>query len=273
MDNLIEYIKDCIKPRDETEFCEVNTFDRDLFDGLKQDGIMISDSVPDPCDAKNCDAKNCEYVKIGDRYLIRKCFRELDWYVDSGSGSATFNWDNTQEPIYRRLLPPPDETVNHSLIIKSVMDETDAAKDKVYVEYGVRWGTNVRVVSESVREIHGVDLCVPQYELPSNCKFWKGYTDDFSKETLPSLTYHFAFVDADHAFSSAYSDFLNLYKYLQPGGYVFLHDTYPCAERFLDPGACNDCYKTPMQIKKTFPEAEIVTLPLNPGVTIVRKVA
>lgn len=266
MDAIIDYIKSCIKPRDETEFCEVNTFDTDTFDRLKQDGIMIADSEPDS------NTPDCEWVKIGDRYLIRKCLRDLEWLVDDAfDNNAMKIFVDTQEPIYRRLLPPPDETVDHALIIKSVIQEVDPLKESVYIEYGVRWGNNMNTISPYVKEAHGVDLQLPAQKLGDNCKFWKGYTDDFSKKVMPSLKYQFAFVDADHAFSSAYADFAHLYEHLQPGGYIFLHDTYPCAERFLEPGACNDCYKTPIQIKRSFPNAEVLTLPLNPGVTIVRK--
>ena len=34
---------------------------------------------------------------------------------------------------------------------------------------------------------------------------------------------------------------------------------------------CNDCYKTPIEIKNKYKNLEIITLPLNPGVTIIRK--
>lgn len=59
-------------------------------------------------------------------------------------------------------------------------------------------------------------------------------------------------------------DFESIYLYIDQGGYIFLHDTYPCSKEFLDPNACNDCYQTPLLIKQKYKDnIEIITLPLN----------
>ena len=107
--------------------------------------------------------------------------------------------------------------------------------------------------------------------LPNNCEFFQMTTDKFSSNFLPSIKFNAAFIDADHSSISGFKDFENLYKFLQPGGYIFLHDTYPCVDYLLSPTFCNDCYKTPIKIKKTYSDIEILTFPFNPGLTIVRK--
>jgi len=264
MNNLTNYIKKSIKPKNDTEFCEIEKFDENLFNRMRQDGIMICNSKPKD------GIENCEFVKIGNKYLIKKAKRELYWLMNTNN-KTFFNWDSSKDPIYKRLVPPPDETVNHALIIKSVIQEVDPFAKEVYIEYGVRSGHNLNEISRYIKEGYGIDLVQPYNILSYNCKFWKCYTDRFSKEILPGLDYYFAFIDADHSFESSYNDFVNLYNYIRPGGYIFLHDTYPCEQRLLTPAGCNDCYKTPIEIKKSFPEAEIVTLPLNPGLSIVRK--
>lgn len=258
MDELIKYIKDCIKPRDETEFIETEKFDLIKFYRLKQDGMMI-------CKEKPNTNKDIEWVQVGNYYIIKKAFRPTHWYIDKD----TFIWNDTSEPIYRRLLPPPDESVNHFFIINSILKQTNP-NNKSYLEYGVRTGECLYKMSQLVKNSYGVDIQNPQI-LMSNSQFFRMYTDVFSKEILPHLTINYAFVDADHKFESAYNDFVNIYNKMENDGYIFLHDTYPCEPSFLTPGGCYDCYKTPIQIKKDFPGIQILTLPLNPGVTIVHK--
>ena len=260
MDNIIDYLKACLKPKDNTEFYQCQSFDPLIFSQMKQDAIMITNSPPPDY------LLLCEFVKVGQYYIIKKCFRDLAWLNTNG----TFEWDTSQEPLYRRLLPPPDESVDHPLIISNIIKESEPS-DKTYIEYGVRTGTTLNAIAPLVSKTFGVDIQENPYGVPSNCSFYKAFTNDFSMQILPTLQYQFAFVDADHKFESAFQDFQHLYRYIQPGGYVFLHDTYPCEKRFLDPGACNDCYKTPLAIKKAYPGIEILTLPLNPGVSIVRK--
>jgi hypothetical protein len=46
--------------------------------------------------------------------------------------------------------------------------------------------------------------------------------------TLHSLKYEFAFINAGQRFESTFKDLKNIYKFIQSGGLVFLHDKYPC---------------------------------------------
>lgn len=260
-ETLITYLKQCLKPRDSTEFWEGDKFDPQVFSQLKQDGIMIVRSPPPP------HLNFAEYIQIGKYHFIKKCFRDLEWLDSSG----TIHFDMTSEPLYRRLLPPPEESVNHALIIASVIAEGKKSHDySNYIEYGVRTGSNIGLISDFVDTMHGVDIAdCPN--IPSNCTFHKSYTNDFSTKVLPSIRYNFAFIDADHKFESCYDDFKHIYKHIDRGGYIFLHDTYPCHIGLLDPGGCNDCYKTPIEIKKNYPGIQLLTFPLNPGVTVIRR--
>lgn len=260
MNNFIEYLKTSLKPRNSTEFVELDHFSPNVFSQLVQDGIMLVKNKPPE------HLMFCEYVKLSDElYLVKKSFKDLEWLNKDGS----FTWNNTGEPLYRRLLPPPDESVNHPLLIFSIIASNNPS-DKTYVEYGVRSGTTLRPISTIVKQSYGVDIQDTPV-VPDNCSFHKSYTDDFSTKYLSSINFHFAFIDADHSFESCMKDFDYIYQSIQSGGYIFLHDTYPCEERFLDKGACHDCYKTPIKIKEKYPNIELVTLPLNPGLTIIRK--
>lgn len=262
MDSIVAYLQSCLQPKDTTEFHTCKYFDKNIFQNMKQDGIMITEhDYP-------FEIECCERVKIGNYYMYKKCIKPLHWLNHDGSFSWTHN--PQEDPLYKRLVPPPDETVNHTLLIKSVIEQCNPS-NKNYVEYGVRWATNISVIAPLVHKAYGVDIAYPP-SIPPNCSFYQMMTNTFSTQMLSTLTFHFAFIDADHKFESCFDDFQHIYQHIQPGGYIFLHDTYPCEQRLLDPGACNDCYKTPLAIKRDYPDAEILTLPLNPGFTIVRKV-
>ncbi len=253
MNELKEYLKECIRPQGEHEYYEGEFLNVDMV----QDGIAIVKECPE--------GDNMESVKIGEYYLVRNCKRQLEWLKEDG----TIQFDTSSEPLYRRLLPPPYETVNHKFIIECVIRET-SNRDKNYVEYGVRSGECINHISKFVSHAYGVDIA-RKPDLERNITYFKAYTDWFSEQVLSNLEYWYAFVDADHSFDAAMRDFSNLYKYIQPGGYVFLHDTYPCEAGLLSVDGCNDCYKTPIEIKGRYPGVEIITLSLNPGLTIVRK--
>jgi hypothetical protein len=97
------------------------------------------------------------------------------------------------------------------------------------------------------------------------------FTDAFSDDVLQTIEFDYAFIDADHSSKQVLTDFINIYKYINKGGYIFLHDTYPCSEIFLRSDYCNDCYLSPIKIRELYPDIEMLTIPINPGLTIIHK--
>jgi hypothetical protein len=260
MINIIKYIRECINPTDETELCIIDNFDENMFNLMKQDAIIIlTNNI-------NIIANDIDHVKINKYTLCRKNKpRQLAWLLENN----TFNFDNTQLPIYRRLIPPPCETVNHAYIIANIIEETDGS-EKNYIEYGVRNGDSIEVVSKKVKKSYGVDMTLYKNKL-HNILMFTMTTDEFSLKYLPDINFDYAFIDADHSHKQVIIDFENILKYINSGGYIFLHDTYPCNEELLNPYFCNDCFLSPIIIKQKYPDIEILTLPLNPGLTIIRK--
>ena len=56
-------------------------------------------------------------------------------------------------------------------------------------------------------------------------------------------------------------------------GFIFLHDTYPYDKSLMDPMFCNDVHLTALYIKQNYnDEFEQVTLPFNPGFTILKRI-
>ena len=275
MEELIDYLKSCLRPTNTNELCNQvdNIFDKNKIDNLVIDGIYISGKADSEL------LYTTEFVKVGNRYIYKKASTTgLEWLNEDG----TFSWSNSQDPMYRRLLPPPVETVNHTLIIKEVLKEYQQANPNLiinYIEYGIRWGANFRQIKDVVSGLcHGVDINIlsDNHNLVSNSnskvKLYEMPTDTFGETIISSISFNAAFIDADHSFKSVLKDFEYIFNKIDIGGYVFLHDTYPCAESFLDPGGCNDCYKVPSIIKEKYQgRLELLTLPLNPGLTIIRK--
>jgi hypothetical protein len=266
LDSLNLYLKKCIGPKGPNEFVESDTFDENAFSSLVQDGFYISKQPP------SSTVKNVEYVKFADHFIIKKCDRSLDWFNEN-TNKTTFT--ESREPIYRRIIPPPCETVDHVLVIKHFLETLKKEQGYCnYIEYGVRDGHSLGKLSQVSDKSYGIDIeRHKKLTVPSNSEFHLMTTDKFSSEKLGDIKFNAAFIDADHSFTSAYRDFRNIFKHIQPKGYIFLHDTYPCNSMLLKKHFCNDCYKTPLQIKKdyTLKELEILTFPLNPGVTVVRK--
>lgn len=259
--NIINYIKQSIDPKNETEYIETLFFDLELYNNLIQDGFYITTNKPDSDQVK-------EYVSIGGYYIIRKVIREIAWLNEAG----LFEWDFGNSSIYRRLIPPPVETLNHTLIISNIMIEIlKNKKDPVYVEFGIRWGENFKTICNlNTSGInYGVDLDISNVTVyPDNSKLFQMKTLDF----IVTESIDLAFIDADHSSSSVIQDFHHLFKHVSSGGYIVLHDTYPCEPMFLSESGCFDCYKVPGYLKKKFHnQMNILTLPLNPGLTIVQK--
>jgi hypothetical protein len=261
MDDIIQYLYNSIQPVDETEMIILDNFNEDKFNSMKQDGIMII--------RKNDTSgisTTIDWVVINNYILLRKNKpNQLEWLNSDGS----FSFDLSRIPIYRRLIPPPWETVDHPFIIASIIKETNG-KNKNYIEYGVRTGECIEVVSKEVNIAYGVDI-LPYNNINTNIQMFCSYTDDYSINKLPYIEYDYALIDADHSSKQVLIDFEYIYKYLKSGGYIFLHDTYPCFIENLKPSACHDCYLSPIIIKQRYPQIEILTLPLNPGLTIIRK--
>ncbi len=172
-------------------------------------------------------------------------------------------------------LKDQDTTFDHSATIAHFCE---LYQPRLFVEYGVAEGKTTRAISPHCEIIWGVDdggVCDPnahKNNIP-NLEAFKMKTDEFNailKERKPVID--MAFIDADHCWTSAFRDFEHLWPYMRDNSIVFLHDTYPTSEKFLASWLCNDCYKTPDNIKNKYGgECEILTIPRNPGLTLVRK--
>lgn len=173
--------------------------------------------------------------------------------------------------IYLRNQPPPVEKFDHTSFISFLADWISPEN---YLELGVRWGENFKIISSKSIKSTAVDLDPIQFDLPENSISYLGTTDDFFDSLDSDERFDLIFIDADHSHEQSLKDFLNSQKFLIEDGFIILHDTYPINDSYLDPSICNDSYKTAHYIKQNLSDSfESITLPFHPGLTIVKKIA
>lgn len=146
----------------------------------------------------------------------------------------------------------------------------------VYVEYGMAACGSMLSVAPYCKRAIGVDIkSHPYMQGIPNLDFYNMSTDMFKERFLDKcaddFTIDMAFIDADHEAEQVVRDFDALYAKLVPNGFIFIHDTYPISEMFTEQGYCGDSYKVPFIIKKKYPGIDIMTIPVQPGMTVIRK--
>jgi|TARA_R110000787_G_scaffold285864_1_gene402553 predicted O-methyltransferase YrrM len=174
------------------------------------------------------------------------------------------------KPIYLRNIPPPAETFNHIYFLEFM---ASWIKPEHYLELGVRSGVSLLKIAPYCNKVTGVDVASPQFEVPANTKIYTTTTDDYFDNINNSYMFDMVFIDADHSYEQSLKDFNNVKNYVIEEGFIFLHDTSPYCKEFTSPKFCDDAYKTALHIKQNYiDEWEIVTLPFNPGLSILKKI-
>ena len=172
------------------------------------------------------------------------------------------------KPIHKRNVPPPAETFNHTeffdLLFKWIRPEC-------YLELGVRHGGNFVTLAKHCKKAIGVDIIDPEFRIEGNMEYSQMTTDKYF-ESLTDETFDAVFIDADHSHTQSLKDFMNVKDRVIEDGFIFFHDTYPWDISMTNRGQCDDVYKTALYIKQNLiDDFEIITLPINPGVTICKK--
>jgi predicted O-methyltransferase YrrM len=141
------------------------------------------------------------------------------------------------------------------------------------LELGVLNGEVFKEIASHSIKATAVDVRDIEFKLPDNAVYYQGTTDSYFKTLHTDVKFDMVFIDADHSYEQSLKDFINIEKYVVDDGFIFLHDTYPHTEEFLDPSICGDTYKTAHYIKSYMSDDfEILTLPFSPGITVVKKI-
>ena len=175
-------------------------------------------------------------------------------------------------PIHLRNTPQEHgraEIIDHAFLISYL---AKWYKPNLYVEYGVRGADCIYQVLPYCKKVWGVDIAPSYYRHP-DFEFFQMSTREFKGvlETRKPVI-DMAFIDACHKSEVVLQDFDDLFPYVIEDGLIFLHDTYPMSREYTSPDYCNDCWRVPNALKNKYQgRIEILTLPVQPGLTMVKK--
>lgn len=157
----------------------------------------------------------------------------------------------------------------HSVFIAHVVNR---AKPAVYLELGVHQNETMGLVAEHNQgtRLLGVDRYDPRERI-KGVEYFIMDTQVFLKERLPTLTtkLDLVFIDADHSYAAVKRDFEEVWPFVEEQGLVLLHDTFPEGKWEEAPGYSGDSWRFAVELRER--GFECVTLPIPPGLTIVRK--
>lgn len=141
-----------------------------------------------------------------------------------------------------------------------------------YLEIGVRHGNVYSIINQYCETCYLVDIKFLDINYSKNTIKFEMSSDDFFKVVDQSIKFDLVFIDGDHSKEQVLKDFLNVKDMVVNDGFILLHDTYPCDERMELPRHSNNAWEAILHIKENFRDDwEIITLPFNPGLTIMKK--
>lgn len=144
-------------------------------------------------------------------------------------------------------------------------------KPSLYLEMGVRGGQCISRVAPHAGRSIGVDLVWPGNT--EGYEFFQCSTREFIDSHLPKFRgVELCFIDADHRHESVLADYEGVRPFMADSGIIILHDTFPEEEWRTGFHESGDCWRTASYIREHASEynIEIVTLPVPPGLSIIR---
>ena len=166
--------------------------------------------------------------------------------------------------------------------------EIGVGESSIYLSYLARkWGrriyhcdiapgkiVNPATVDGYLRPI-GENLALSEgvWSEKDNSILYVGASDDLFVDLNPK-NFALSFIDGDHLYPQARTDFFNIEERTVENGYIILHDTHPPEPDFLREERCGSVWKLRQEIEIN-PRFDCITLPkgcaINVGLTIVRK--
>lgn len=141
-----------------------------------------------------------------------------------------------------------------------------------YLEIGVRHGSVYKLINKYCKNCYLVDVKFLDIDYSDNTIKFEMTSDNFFQIIDTSIKFDLVFIDGDHSKEQVLKDFLNAKDMVVDDGFIILHDTYPCNEWMELPRHSNNAWEAVLDIKQKYRDDwEIVTLPFNPGLTIMKK--
>lgn len=147
-------------------------------------------------------------------------------------------------------------------------------KPECYLEIGILNGESLTRIQKHAKECYGVDVKLAHRNYDNNVKLFEMTSDEFFAKLNPTIKFDMVFIDGDHSKDQVYKDFINSKDRVIEDGLVVLHDTVPMDDKMTAPWFCHDAWEAAKRIKQEFiNEWEVLSLPFNPGITVMRKIS
>ena len=148
-------------------------------------------------------------------------------------------------------------------------------RPKVYVELGLFHCDLFNRMIPYAEKLIGVDMNPAAggfMQQSDKAQFFNGTTQEFAKELQKNpLKIDLLFIDADHAKDAVLQDFHDFFPFVAPHGLILFHDTHPKDEWMMQRALCDTAYQAIEELAKNTSEYELMTIPINPGLTLCRK--
>jgi predicted O-methyltransferase YrrM len=164
----------------------------------------------------------------------------------------------------------------HCKIIEKI---AEGMKPSVYVELGIFMGQTLNRVAQHVGEGYAVDVedrcnnIVDKQKIRSFKETTNKFADRWRLEINKPID--LIFIDADHSRDAVFCDVKNFWPYLVADtGLMLLHDMWPPTKALTTSVRCGNAYESKNDIMDFIgigKDAEIITLPVQYGLTIIRK--
>jgi len=146
-------------------------------------------------------------------------------------------------------------------------------KPQKYLEIGIYRAGLINRLIPLIPEITAVDVDPDSgkfIDSSNNVKFVNLDSQKFWK-TSPDSYYDLIFIDGNHSREAVLVDFQGALRSIKAEGIILLHDTYPVDKEATNPARCDTGYLAIEMLGHKTNEFEMMTIPVHPGLTLVRK--
>ena len=148
-------------------------------------------------------------------------------------------------------------------------------RPKVYVELGIFHCDLFNRMIPHAEKLIGVDMNPAAgsfMQQSEKVHFFNGTTQQFAQQLQENpLQIDLLFIDADHAKEAVLQDFHDYFPFVAPHGLILFHDTHPKDNWMMQRALCDTAYQAIEELAKNTTEYELMTIPVNPGLTLCRK--
>jgi predicted O-methyltransferase YrrM len=145
----------------------------------------------------------------------------------------------------------------------------------VYVELGLYRCSLFNAMIPYAGTLYGVDINPESGKFmkkSSKSTFYPMKTIEFAEKVRgKSILIDMLFIDADHSKKQVLEDFHVFFPFVTPHGLILIHDTHPRNQEYLKSDCCHDSYQAIEELSSRTSEYELVTIPVHPGLTLIRK--